>query len=152
VPFNIASYALLTCIFAHLAGLKRGDFVHTIGDAHVYLNHVDALKEQLKRAPRPFPKLEIADSARPPAAPLARSPAAAPFGGGQCGQCGQCDRREAQPFARTPWLPHQWSGVHDGRRGQRGELHVCGLGDQGLQPPREDRDEDGSLSDAVLTP
>jgi dihydrofolate reductase/thymidylate synthase len=59
VPFNIASYALLTCIFAHLTGLKRGSFVHTIGDAHVYLNHVDALKEQLKRVPRPFPTLTI---------------------------------------------------------------------------------------------
>ena len=59
VPFNIASYALLTCIFAHLTGLKRGTFVHTIGDAHVYLNHVDALKEQLKRKPRPFPTLTI---------------------------------------------------------------------------------------------
>jgi len=59
VPFNIASYALLTCIFAHLTGLKRGSFVHTIGDAHVYLNHVDALKEQLKRKPRPFPTLTI---------------------------------------------------------------------------------------------
>lgn len=59
VPFNIASYALLTCLFAHLTGLKRGTFVHTIGDAHVYLNHVDALKEQLKRTPRPFPTLTI---------------------------------------------------------------------------------------------
>merc|ERR1712232_331379 len=59
VPFNIASYALLTCLFAHICGLKRGSFVHTIGDAHVYLNHVDALKEQLKRNPREFPKLKI---------------------------------------------------------------------------------------------
>jgi len=62
VPFNIASYALLTCIFAHLTGLKRGDFIHTIGDAHVYLNHVDALKQQLQREPRPFPTLDIADT------------------------------------------------------------------------------------------
>ncbi|KOO31314.1 dihydrofolate reductase-thymidylate synthase [Chrysochromulina tobinii] len=59
VPFNIASYALLTCLFAHLTGLKRGTFVHTIGDAHVYLNHVDALKEQLERSPRAFPTLRI---------------------------------------------------------------------------------------------
>jgi len=59
VPFNIASYALLTCLFAQICGLKRGTFVHTIGDAHVYLNHVDALKEQLKREPRPFPTLTI---------------------------------------------------------------------------------------------
>ena len=59
VPFNIASYALLTCLFAHTTGLKRGTFVHTIGDAHVYLNHVDALKEQLERSPRSFPTLRI---------------------------------------------------------------------------------------------
>ena len=62
VPFNIASYALMTCLFAHLTGLKRGEFVHTIGDAHVYLNHVDALQEQLRRTPRPFPTLTIDDS------------------------------------------------------------------------------------------
>ena len=59
VPFNIASYALLTCLLAHTCGLKRGDFVHCIGDAHVYLNHVDALREQLTREPRPFPTLTI---------------------------------------------------------------------------------------------
>jgi len=59
VPFNIASYALLTHMVAHVCGLKAGDFVHTIGDAHVYLNHVDALKEQLERKPRAFPKLHI---------------------------------------------------------------------------------------------
>ena len=61
VPFNIASYALLTCLLAHVCGLKRGDFVHCIGDAHVYLNHVDALREQLQREPRPFPTLHISD-------------------------------------------------------------------------------------------
>ena len=59
VPFNIASYALLTHMIAHVTGRKAGDFVHTIGDAHVYLNHVDALKEQLERSPRAFPKLKI---------------------------------------------------------------------------------------------
>ena len=59
VPFNIASYALLTHMIAHVTGRKAGDFIHTIGDAHVYLNHVDALKEQLKRNPREFPKLKI---------------------------------------------------------------------------------------------
>lgn len=59
VPFNIASYSLLTYMIAHVTGLQPGDFVHTIGDAHVYVNHVDALKEQLKREPRPFPKLLI---------------------------------------------------------------------------------------------
>ncbi len=59
MPFNIASYALLTMMIAHVCDLKLGDFVHTIGDAHVYLNHVDALKEQLTRTPRPFPELVI---------------------------------------------------------------------------------------------
>ena len=59
VPFNIASYALLTHMIAHVCDMKAGDFVHTIGDAHVYLNHVDALKEQLLRAPRAFPKIKI---------------------------------------------------------------------------------------------
>ncbi|EDW87468.1 thymidylate synthase [Drosophila yakuba] len=59
VPFNIASYALLTHMIAHVTGLKPGDFVHTMGDTHVYLNHVEPLKEQLQRTPRPFPKLII---------------------------------------------------------------------------------------------
>eukprot|EP00545_Synedropsis_sp_CCMP1620_P002745 CAMPEP_0119005530 /NCGR_PEP_ID=MMETSP1176-20130426/1774_1 /TAXON_ID=265551 /ORGANISM="Synedropsis recta cf, Strain CCMP1620" /LENGTH=483 /DNA_ID=CAMNT_0006957349 /DNA_START=97 /DNA_END=1548 /DNA_ORIENTATION=+ len=61
VPFNIASYALLTHMMAHVCGLKAGDFIHTIGDAHVYSNHVEALEEQLKRSPRAFPKLVIKD-------------------------------------------------------------------------------------------
>ena len=59
VPFNIASYALLTRMVAHVCGLRCGDFVHSIGDAHVYLNHVDALREQLTRSPRAFPKLSV---------------------------------------------------------------------------------------------
>uniref|UniRef100_T1IL89 Thymidylate synthase n=1 Tax=Strigamia maritima TaxID=126957 RepID=T1IL89_STRMM len=59
VPFNIASYSLLTCILAHVTNLKPGDFIHSLGDAHVYLNHVDAIKEQLSRTPRSFPKLFI---------------------------------------------------------------------------------------------
>lgn len=59
VPFNIASYALLTHMIAHVTGLKTGEFVHTLGDAHVYNNHVSALEEQLKREPKPFPKLVI---------------------------------------------------------------------------------------------
>ncbi|XDV17535.1 hypothetical protein PO909_023379 [Leuciscus waleckii] len=59
VPFNIASYALLTYMIAHITGLKPGDFVHTIGDAHIYTNHIEPLKEQIQREPRPFPKLII---------------------------------------------------------------------------------------------
>ena len=59
VPFNIASYALLTYMIAHVTNLKPGDFVHTFGDTHVYLNHIEPLKEQLERKPRPFPKLNI---------------------------------------------------------------------------------------------
>ncbi|XP_023302452.2 thymidylate synthase [Lucilia cuprina] len=59
VPFNIASYALLTYMIAHITGLKPGDFIHTTGDTHVYKNHIEPLKEQLKRKPRPFPKLLI---------------------------------------------------------------------------------------------
>ncbi|XP_064094500.1 thymidylate synthase-like [Macrobrachium nipponense] len=59
VPFNIASYSLLTCMIAHITKLKPGDFVHTLGDAHVYSNHCDALNEQLTREPRPFPTLRI---------------------------------------------------------------------------------------------
>ncbi|CAH2013581.1 unnamed protein product [Acanthoscelides obtectus] len=59
VPFNIASYALLTYMIAHVTGLKPGEFIHTLGDSHVYLNHEEALREQLKREPRPFPKLII---------------------------------------------------------------------------------------------
>lgn len=59
VPFNIASYALLCCIVADMTGLERGEFVHVLGDTHVYKNHVDALKEQIQRHPNPFPILNI---------------------------------------------------------------------------------------------
>jgi len=59
VPFNIASYALLTIMIAHVTGLVPGDFVHTLGDAHVYSNHVEALKVQLEREPKEFPKIVI---------------------------------------------------------------------------------------------
>ncbi|CAM9458593.1 unnamed protein product, partial [Ectocarpus fasciculatus] len=59
VPFNIASYSLLTRMVAQVCGLKPGDFVHCIGDAHVYLNHVDSLTEQITRSPTAFPKLTI---------------------------------------------------------------------------------------------
>eukprot|EP00929_Paragymnodinium_shiwhaense_P021368 TRINITY_DN13953_c0_g1_i1.p1 TRINITY_DN13953_c0_g1~~TRINITY_DN13953_c0_g1_i1.p1 ORF type:complete len:535 (-),score=161.66 TRINITY_DN13953_c0_g1_i1:314-1762(-) len=59
VPFNIASYSLLTCMMAQVCGLKPGEFVHTLGNAHVYKNHVDPLKTQLERTPRPFPTLKM---------------------------------------------------------------------------------------------
>lgn len=59
VPFNIASYALLTCMIAHVCGLVPGDFVHVIGDAHVYRTHVKPLEDQLQKLPKPFPILKI---------------------------------------------------------------------------------------------
>jgi thymidylate synthase len=59
VPFNIASYALLTMMIAQVCGLKLGDFVHTLGDAHIYSNHFEQVNEQLTRRPRSLPKMRI---------------------------------------------------------------------------------------------
>jgi thymidylate synthase len=59
VPFNIASYSLLTIILANIMDLEPGEFVHTFGDAHIYENHIPQVKEQLERKPRPFPKIKI---------------------------------------------------------------------------------------------
>jgi thymidylate synthase len=61
VPFNIASHALLTQMMAKATGLRPGEFVHTFGDAHLYLNHIEQAQTQLQRSPRPLPSLRIAD-------------------------------------------------------------------------------------------
>ncbi|MBI2634555.1 thymidylate synthase, partial [Candidatus Peregrinibacteria bacterium] len=61
VPYNIASYATLLMMVAHECNLKPRHFIHTLGDAHIYLNHIKGLKEQIKRTPRPLPQLKIAD-------------------------------------------------------------------------------------------
>jgi len=59
VPFNIASYALLTLMIAQVVGLKPGEFIHTLGDAHLYLNHIEQAKLQLSRDLRPLPNMRI---------------------------------------------------------------------------------------------
>jgi thymidylate synthase len=59
VPFNIASYALLLQMMAQVTGLKAGDFIHTTGDTHLYLNHIEQAKLQLTREPRPLPTMKI---------------------------------------------------------------------------------------------
>jgi thymidylate synthase len=58
-PFNIASASLLTCMLAHVCGLKPGELVHSLGDYHIYLNHIEGAKIQLDRTPVKFPKLKI---------------------------------------------------------------------------------------------
>ena len=64
VPFNIASYALLTLMVAQVTGLRPGEFVLTLGDAHLYLNHLAQAREQLARAPRPFPRMRLDPTVR----------------------------------------------------------------------------------------
>ena len=59
VPFNIASYALLLVMFAHVCGYEVGEFVHTLGDAHIYQNHMDQVNEQIQRQPLPLPIIRI---------------------------------------------------------------------------------------------
>ena len=59
IPFNIASYSLLTCMLAQVCGLERGEFIHTLGDAHLYRNHFEQTQLQISRSPRPLPRMTL---------------------------------------------------------------------------------------------
>merc|ERR1711988_1364056 len=94
VPFNIASYSLLTCMVAQVCGLKPGEFVHTLGNAHVYQNHVEPLKTQLERTPRPFPILKM-------------NPEVKDIDGFQASSC----------WATTLMARSQWTWLYESRKG-----------------------------------